>query len=154
MVAGAIGGIVMMAARLSLRAAGMPLRMDVIRIWGTLVGVNRPPVQRRVGIVIHIVVSAVVAMIYAVAFDAVGAGDPLALWGLLASLVHWVVAGMMMTVLPVAHPEIPSEREQAGAFVKNFGAPDVVGFLIGHVTYGVAVAIGYGWLATGIDTAF
>ena len=56
---------------------------------------------------------------------------------------------MMMTILPVAHPEIPSEREAAGAFAKNFGGPDVVGFLIGHVTYGLSVATAYGWLARG-----
>ncbi len=54
---------------------------------------------------------------------------------------------MTMTILPVAHPEIAGEREAAGMFVKNFGGPDVAGFLVGHVPYGITVAIAYAWLA-------
>ncbi len=151
--AGAIAGATMMIARLALRAAGLPLRMDVTRIWGTLVGV-RGQAQRPVGVVVHIFVSIAVALIYAAAFDAVGASSALALWGLAASLVHWVIAGVMMTILPVAHPEIAGEREAAGMFVKNFGGPDVAGFLVGHVAYGITVAIAYAWLARGVEAAF
>ena len=147
-VAGAIGGAVMMVTRLALRAAGMPLRMDVTRIWGTLIGVQGQA-QRPVGIVIHLLVSIVVGILYAVAFDIIRVSSDLLLWGLVASLLHWVVAGLMMTILPVAHPEIPSEREAAGAFAKNFGGPDVVGFLIGHLTYGLSVVAAYAWFAKG-----
>ncbi len=76
--AGAIGGTTMMIARLALRAAGLPLRMDVTRIWGTLVGVQGQA-QRTLGVVVHIFVSIAVALIYAAGFDAVGASSAPAL---------------------------------------------------------------------------
>ena len=151
--AGVVGGATMMVARLLLRAAGMPLRMDVTRIWGTLVGV-RGRAERPIGVVIHVLVSIAVAILYALAFEIVRADNAVALWGVVAALAHWVIAGVMMAVLPVAHPEIPGERFAPGVFVKNFGGPDVAGFFIGHVTYGVIVAITYAWLAGGKAAAF
>lgn len=152
-VAGLTGGLAMVIARLVLRAAGLPLRMDVTRIWGMLVGA-RGAAERPVGVVVHLVVSVAVATMYAAAFDIVGATSVLALWGLLAAVLHWVIAGFMMTVLPVAHPDIPGKRFAPGAFVKNFGGPDVAGFLIGHLVYGVTVSIVYAWLGGGLEIAF
>ena len=152
-VTGVLAGAVMMVARLALRAAGMPLRMDVTRIWGTLLGVRGAP-ERPVGIVVHLLVSAGVALVYAWGFDLVGADRTLSLWGLVGGLVHWLVAGLMMTALPVAHPDIPEQRAAPGAFAKNFGGPDVAGFLIGHLAYGVTVGILYAWLAGGLELAF
>ena len=151
--AGVVGGVMMIVARLLLRAAGMPLRMDVTRIWGTLVGVLGRA-ERPVGVVIHVVVSIAVAIVYAAGFDLMDAANVMILWGVLAALVHWLIAGLMMSVLPVAHPEMPGERLSPGAFVKNFGKPDVVGFFIGHLVYGTIVAIVYTWCASGTEGVF
>lgn len=151
--AGFVGGVTMIVARLGLRAAGMPLRMDVTRIWGTLVGV-RGRAERPVGVVIHVAVSIAVAMVYAAGFDLADSTNMMVLWGLLAALLHWLIAGLMMSVLPVAHPEIPGERFAPGAFVKNFGKADVIGLFTGHLTYGVVVAIVYTWCASGTEGVF
>lgn len=153
LLAGVIGGAAMVVARMLLRAVGMPLRMDVLRIWGTLLGAHGPP-GRMVGAVIHLVVSAVVGLVYGWGFDLFEANTNLWVWGVLGGSTHWVIAGIMMSVLPVAHPEIPDQREAPGPFVTNFGSQDVVGFLIGHVAYGVTVAIAYGWIAEGAEAPF
>ena len=143
----------MIVAILLLCVAGMPLRMDVTRIWGTLVGV-RGRAERPVGVVVHVVVSIAVAIVYAAAFDLANATNVMVLWGVLAALLHWLIAGLMMSVLPVAHPEIPGERFAPGAFVKNFGKPDVAGFFIGHLIYGVTVAVVSTWCASGTEVIF
>lgn len=151
-VAGALGATVMMTTRVLMKLA-VPLRMDVIRIWGTLLGFHGPS-ARAVGVVVHVVVSVVIAVLYALGFDLLGADDALWAWGLFGGLIHWAIAGVMMVVLPVAHPEMPEEREAPGAFIRHFGRPDIIGFLVGHLAFGAAVGILYAWLGTGLDHAF
>lgn len=151
-VAGILAGVVMMLARLLLRGGGLPLRMDVTRIWGTMFGTHGTA-GRVVGLVVHLMVSGGVGILYAFGIELAGATEYLWAWGLLGGLMHWLVAGTMMTILPVAHPEIPEEREAPGPFVKNFGSQDVIGFLIGHLAYGLTVAVTYASLAEDAGSA-
>ncbi len=151
--AGIIGAVVMVAARLLMKAAGMDLKMDVMRIWGTMFKVHGTP-GRILGLVVHLMVSALIALIYAWGFNLLGVEENLWLWGLLGGLIHWLMAGLFLIMVPPMHPEIPERRPAPGAFVKNFGSPDVPAFLIGHLLYGLTVGILYAYFTGNGGAAF
>jgi hypothetical protein len=139
-----IGGAVMYGTRVVMKSAvGVDLKMDMARMWGTMVHVHGTT-GRALGLLIHLVASGLIAVIYAWGFD------------LLGGAVHWVIAGMFLTVVPAMHSEIPEERPTPGPFAKNFGIPDVPAFLMGHLLYGVVVGIVYAILhsAGGMGAAF
>jgi hypothetical protein len=147
--AGVIGGAVMFGTRLVMKkVVGVDLKMDVARMWGTMMGAHGTS-GRVLGFVFHLVVSALIAVVYAWAFDALGIRDDLWLWGLVGGAIHWVIAGMFLAMVPSMHPEIPEERPAPGAFAKNFGAPDVPAFLMGHLLYGFVVGVVYAYLHAG-----
>lgn len=146
--AGIIGGMIMAMTRMIMRAAGVDLKMHVPRIWGTMMKIYGTP-GRVLGMMIHLLVSAVIALIYAWAFDLIGASGNLWLWGLLGGAIHWVLAGMFVAMMPPMHPEIPERLPAPGAFAKNFGTSDILGFLMGHLLYGISVGILYAYFSGG-----
>lgn len=154
--AGVIGGAVMYGTRVVMKSAvGVDLKMDMARMWGTMLHVHGTT-SRALGLLVHVVASGLIAVIYAWGFDLLGADDNLWLWGLLGAVIHWVIAGMFLTVVPAMHPEIPEERPAPGPFAKNFGIPDVPAFLMGHLLYGIVVGILYAYWHSpgGWDVAF
>lgn len=155
LIAGLVGGAVMFAMRLMMKAAGVDLKMDVARMWGTMMKIHGTA-GLMVGLLIHLVVSALIALIYVWAFKLLGADDLYVLWGLLGGAIHWVIAGVFLAMVPAMHPEMPERVTPPGAFAKNFGAPDVPIFLVGHLLYGAVVAVLYAYLHTngGSDIAF
>jgi hypothetical protein len=155
LLAGIIGGAVMAGMRMVAQVAGIDLKMDMPRTWGSMLRDHGGP-GRLLGMAVHLIVSGAIALIYAWVFDWIGADDDLWLWGLLGGTIHWVIAGFFVAMMPAMHPEIPERRPAPGAFVKNFGAPDVPAFLMGHLLYGVVVGILYAYFhsAGGTDIAF
>lgn len=142
-VAGLVGGVVMVAVRWLIRAAGVDLQMDVARMWGSMFGL-RGGGAYAVGWVVHLMMSVVIAVIYAFGFALIGVPAQLGwLWGLVGGAIHWAVAGMMMTMLPAMHAAIPERRPVPGAFVHGYGTPDVVAFVLGHLAYGLTVGVVY-----------
>ncbi len=148
--AGTLGGAVMFGTRLLMKhIMRLDLKMDMMGVWGSMLHLHGM-IGHVVGLLIHLAGSAAIGLIYAWAFAALlGTANNLWLWGLLGGLIHWVLAGLFFAVLPALHPEIPERRPNPGAFIKNFGAPDGLGFLIGHLVYGVAVAILYAYFTGG-----
>ncbi len=148
--AGVIGGAVMFGTRLMMKkVVGVDLKMDITRIWGTMLGVHATA-GRVLGLIIHLLVSAAIALAYAWGFAYIfGVRDNLWLWGLIGGVIHWIIAGLFLAMVPVMHPEIPERRPAPGAFAKNFGVPDVPGFLMGHLLYGVVVGMLYASFHTG-----
>jgi hypothetical protein len=145
LVAGFIGGAMMVVMRLLMRKAGLELPMDISRIWGTMLELHGAT-GLLIGLAIHLLGSAGIALIYAWAFDVLGVEDRLLFWGLLGGLIHWFIAGLFFAILPALHPEIPKRQPAPGAFLHHFGIPSVPVFFVGHVMYGVVVAILYGAL--------
>lgn len=142
-VAGLVGGVVMVAVRWLIRGTGVDLRMDVARMWGTMFGLHGGG-GYAAGWLVHLMMSVLVAVIYAFGFTLIGVPAQLGwLWGLVGGVVHWAVAGVVMAMLPVMHPEIPERRAPPGPFVSGYGAPDMVGFLLGHLAFGLTVGIVY-----------
>ncbi len=154
MAAGTIGGALMTLMRVLMRRVGIDLRLDIPHLWGTMLKAHGQPGQV-IGLLIHLIGSGAIGLIYAWAFDLLGSTSHLWLWGLLGGFVHWFIAGLFMGMLPLMHVEIPSRVPPPGIFVRNFGAPDVPVFVIGHIMYGVVVSVLYAFFHSGggIDAA-
>lgn len=155
-VAGLGAGVVMVAPRLLMRALGIQLRMDVVLMWTTMLRLEGG-VGRAAGIGMHLAVSVIIGLLYAVGLRLIfGADDALWLWGLLGGLIHWVIAGAFLVVAPEMNPEMPSRVPAPGAYAYRLGAADVGGFLLGHLAYGLSFGILYALLhpAGGLAAAF
>jgi membrane-bound metal-dependent hydrolase YbcI (DUF457 family) len=96
---------------------------------------------------VHVLVSALVGVVYAFGFQLVGSSDRLWLWGLLGAVIHSVIAGLIIGFSPPMYREETSPRP--GLFARNFGATDVIGFVAGHLVYGLTVGIAYAFMHTG-----
>ncbi len=155
MVAGAIAGVIMFSMRVLMKMAGVNIHMDMMSLWGSMLTVHGTG-GVAVGLVFHLLGSAVIGLIYAWVFDLIDMGDRLWLWGLLGGAIHWVLAGFFMAILPAIHVEIPEQQPAPGLFIANFGMTDVATFLMGHLLYGLAVGILYASLHEdgGMSVAF
>lgn len=154
--AGLVGGGVMLSTRLLLRLAGAPLRMDVTLMWSSMLRM-RGGSGRAVGVAMHLVVSAVVGLIYAAGVRLLfGADDALWLWGVLGGVIHYMIAGAFLAIAPEMNSEMPERIPAPGVFAAHLGGADVGAFLLAHLAYGVSFGIAYASLhpAGGIGTAF
>jgi hypothetical protein len=89
------------------------------------------------GFVIHLVISGLIALIYASAFEAVRKST----WwlGLIGGAVHAAIAGFAMLLFPAIHPIIPDVIVAPGAFAANYGAVTVATFVVLHLIYGAII---------------
>lgn len=141
--AGLIAGAAMLLVRVSLRAAGLDLRMDVVRMWATIFRL-RGGSGWMVGLVMHLVVSVAVGLVYAFGLRYIfNASDGLAVWGVIGGVIHYVIAGVFLTIAPDLNPEMPQRVPAPGMFAGRLGGADVAGFLAGHLAYGLAFGIAY-----------
>ena len=145
LVAGFIGGALMVVMRTIMKAVGLDLPIDISRTWGTMLTLHGT-VGWLVGLAIHLLGSVAIGLIYAWGFDLLGIDDHVWFWGLVGGMIHWLIAGLFFALLPAMHPEIPERQPAPGAFLRHFGVPSVPVFFIGHVMYGVVFAILYGTL--------
>ncbi|MFN2483523.1 MAG: hypothetical protein ABR509_01110 [Candidatus Limnocylindria bacterium] len=113
--------------------------------------------ERWFGMAMHLAVSVVIGLAYAFGFAFLfHAAEALWLWGLVGGLIHWAIAGLFLAIAPEMNPEMPQRIAAPGMFASALGRADVVGFLIGHVAYGVSFGILYALLhpAGGAGAAF
>jgi hypothetical protein len=143
--AGLLAGAVMVAVRLAIRAAGVKLRMDVMLMWSTLFHVHGGA-ERLVGLGMHLAVSAVVGLLYASGLALLGVGDGLLLWGVIGALIHYLIAGAFLVIAPDMNRDMPEVIPAPGIFAMKLGIPDAIGFLAGHLGYGVSFTVLYGLL--------
>ena len=145
----------MVLMSLMVKATGAPLEMSIIRMWGTMFKLHGTAMHL-VGWIIHLVASAAIALLYAWGFDLLGVDDNLWLWGLIGGVIHWIVGGLFLAMVPPLHPELPERRPAPGAFASNYGALDMAGFLMTHLVYGLIVGILYAYWhsAGGSSVAF
>jgi hypothetical protein len=94
------------------------------------------------GFLMHLMLSALIALLYAWAFEALW-GRSSWLLGMANALVHWAIAGMMLPMMDGMNRCVQDGRIKGfGAYGKNYGAMMVGGFLMGHLLYGAIV----GWI--------
>ncbi len=147
-VAGLLAGIVMEMPLFLAKAAGIRVKQNIFRTWGKMLGLGEGAARYVAGFAFHEALSAAVALVYAVAFDRLGVGGNVWLWGLVGGFVHWTLAGPVVKVLPSVDPDTGEVGRQGLAY-RHYGALDVVMSLGGHLTFGLAFALLYAALHPG-----
>lgn len=140
--AGAVGGIVMSAMMTLARMMGL-VDANMSRYQGCMITKSdRGAGTTIAGLVMHLMISALIAVLYAWVFAAVwGLADWLL--GLMVAMVHWLIAGMVLPMMDRMNPCVKDGRIRPfGAYGKKYGMMMAVGFLMGHLIYGAVV----GWL--------
>ncbi|HEV8362471.1 MAG TPA: hypothetical protein VGQ52_03045 [Gemmatimonadaceae bacterium] len=139
--AGIIGGLAMTVLAWLGRTAGIELNGEMM--LGTMLGSAPGPGTWTMGLVMHLVLSALIALLYAVGFERLthraGAGA-----GLKLSILHIVIAGLFMAMIPALHPMIPEQMPAPGAFLLNMGPAIVTLFVVEHLMFGAIVGSVYG----------
>jgi hypothetical protein len=148
--AGLIAGAVMEGPVYLQKALGLRIKQNIFRTWGILLGM-RGPGGYFAGFLFHEVLAAVIAIGYAVFFRLLGVEANLWLWGLLGAVIHYALAGPVVKMIPSLDPETGEIGKQGFAY-RNYGAPDVVTSLVGHLTFGVLTGILYGLFHSGGGT--
>jgi hypothetical protein len=140
-VAGLIGTVVITMVMNMAPQMGMP-KMDIVDMLGSMFS---PQGNRTLGWVMHLMMGAVFAIIYALLWNA-GLGSVSLLWGALFGAGHWIVAGTMMGGMSMMHAGVKAGTVEApGVFmVNNGGVMAFMGGLIGHIIFGLVVALVYG----------
>ena len=142
--AGMVGGAVMTAMLWMGRVMGMDVNLSMM--LGTMF--IQPPGATAwvVGFIMHLVISGLIALVYAWGFErvtqragpAVGAGF---------GVIHAIIAGLMFGMIPLLHPLIPEQMPAPGMFMAEKGALYVVMMFVVHMIYGAVVGSIYGPVA-------
>jgi len=140
-VAGLAGTIIMTMVMVMAPRMGMP-EMDIPGMLGSMFNSEG---NRTMGMVMHLLMGIIFAIVYALLWNA-GIGTVTWLWGVIFGAVHWLISGLMMGVVPMMHAGVKAGKEEApGIFMMNNGGMMAfMGGLIGHVIFGLVVAIVYG----------
>ena len=79
------------------------MKMDMLQMLGTMM-LPAGAMAYGLGLMMHAAASAAFGLAYAGLFNALEL-EATAAWGLLFGLVHWMVAGMAMGMMPIMHPQ-------------------------------------------------
>ena len=118
---------------------GMP-KMNIVDMLSTMFG--KPNLV--LGWMMHLMMGVVFALIYAFLWS-LGIGSPGWLSGLIFGAAHWLVVGLMMGLIPMMHAGIKNgDVEAPGLWMTNQGGMlSFVGGLMGHMVFGLVVALVY-----------
>lgn len=139
--AGVVGGAVMsILMAIARNFMGMPANLEMME--GTMLGLQPSMTTWIIGLMMHLVISGLIGIIYAVGFEYVAhrAGW---LTGVGFSIVHILIGGVAMGMVPLIHPFIPEMMPAPGAFLSNLGATGVIAFIMLHMIYGAIVGAMY-----------
>lgn len=143
-IAGIVGTIVITIVMEMAPKMGMP-KMDMVGMLGAMFS---PESNRTLGMAMHLMMGVVFAIIYALLWN-LGIGTQGLLWGAIFGIGHWLIAGSMMAGMPMMHAGIKAGVIEApGIFMlKNGGIMAFMGGLMGHIIFGLVVALVYGIFA-------
>ncbi len=137
-VAGLVGTAVITALMYAGPMMGMP-KMDIAQLLGSMV-LPQGSSALAMGMMAHFVMGIIFVVIYAAVWTATGIA--VTWWsGLIFGLVHTMVAAGGMAVMMPMHKEVRAgrlESPMAG------GAKGLMGMLMGHLVFGLVVALVYG----------
>lgn len=139
-VAGLAGTVVMSMLMVMAPKMGMP-KMAIWDMLGSMFSKEGNPI---LGWILHFMMGVIFAIVYAVIWSS-GVGIPTAVGGLTFGAVHWLLVGVMMAGVPMMHAGMKAGTVQApGLYMtRNGGMMAFVGGLVGHLVYGLVVALVY-----------
>ena len=119
---------------------GIP-KMDIVDLLGSMFSART---NQALGWTMHLMMGIVFALIYALLWSS---GISAATWvgGLIFGAVQWLVVGMVMGMIPMMHVGIKSGAVQAPGMwmTNNGGAMAFMGGLVGHMIFGIVIALVY-----------
>jgi hypothetical protein len=67
----------------------------------------------------------------------------------LPGTIHWLLVGGLFAFAPFVHAGMKAGmiKEPGAYMLKSLGMMGFIGGLVGHIVFGVTVALVYGWLA-------
>lgn len=139
-VAGIVGTAVFTMVMVMAPRMGMP-KMDIVGMLGSMFNKDG---NRSLGMIIHLMMGVVFTLIYAGVWSA-GIGSATLVGGLIFGAIHWLVVGMGMGMIPSMHAGIKAGTVGApGLYMTNNGGMmGFMGGLIGHLVFGLVVALVY-----------
>lgn len=138
LLAGILGAIAMSATMFLIRQLGEDVSLEVL--LGSLFGNSIALPQWLTGFILHLVIGAVVALLYAIVFEIVESSGPLTGGGL--GLAHGLMAGLFMSGINAMNP-LSLGTSAPGPFLMHMKLGPVI-FLLVHFIYGVTVGLAYG----------
>jgi hypothetical protein len=133
-VAGVVGGAVMIAFIAIVRGFGVT-SVDFSMLWGSLFTHNLSGGTWVLGFIVHLIVSGLIALIFAGIFEAIRASN----WwlGLLGGAIVAIVAGFIIAGyhVPVTGTATAG-AESPGPFAINYGVASLITFIVGYLIYG------------------
>ena len=146
--AGLIAGTAM-SMLLYMGIAMMPkqMKMNLFLMLGTMFFRDRP-MAYVAGAMMHAMMSIVFALVHVAFFTTFDLDTSLAAWGIVFGVIHWMVSGMGLGMMPTMHPLIKrGDMAEPGAFALSYPSMTAMGFLMLHVVFGVLVGASYSALA-------
>jgi len=118
---------------------GMP-KMDIVAMLGTMLGKE----NRLLGWMMHAVMGIIFGLIYAFLWSR-GIGSATWPWGLAFGGAQWLIVGIIMGMIPMMHVGIKRGIAKAPGLwmTNNGGMMAFVGGLIGHLIFGLVIALVY-----------
>lgn len=146
--AGVVGGIAMVILIWMARTF-MGMQMNLSMMIGTMF-LPAGPAAWILGFIVHLVISGLIALIYAWGFENVK--HKAGVWlGVAFSLIHATIAGLVMGMVPAMHPRIPEMMPAPGFFLSRMGAMGVIALFVLHFVYGGIVGAMYRPVLHGAD---
>jgi hypothetical protein len=137
---GVVGAAAMSVLMALARAVGMPVSLEMM--LGTMTGAAPGPGPFVLGLATHLTMGGIFGLIYGWIFERIHHGG--AVVGVGIGLVHAVVAGLFMALLPTIHPLMPDRMAPPGAFMSNLRVMGVLAQFVLHAVFGAIVGGGYG----------
>ena len=119
---------------------GMP-KMDIVSLLGSMFSAKS---NQALGWMMHVMMGVVFALIYAFLWS-LGIGTATWMGGLIFGAVQWLIVGMVMGMMPMMHVGIKSGEINAPGLwmTNNGGLMAFMGGLIGHMIFGIVIALVY-----------
>lgn len=138
-VAGVVASLVFSMVLAMAPKMGMP-KMDIVSLLGSMFG--KP--NQMLGWMMHLMMGIVFALIYAFLWSA-GISGATWLGGLIFGAVQWLAVGVIMGMIPMMHVGIKSGAVKAPGLwmTNNGGGMAFMGGLVGHMIFGVVIALVY-----------
>jgi len=139
-IAGIVASLVFSIVLAMAPCMGMP-KMDIVDLLGSMFSGKSSPV---LGWMMHLMMGIVFAVIYAFLWSS-GIGAATWLNGVIFGAVQWLVVGMAMGMIPMMHVGIKSGAVKAPGLwmTNNGGIMAFIGGLVGHMIFGIVIALVY-----------
>ena len=119
------------------------MKMNLFLMLGTMMFRDRT-MAIVAGGMMHAVMSIVFGLIHVAFFGAFDLETELVAWGILFGVVHWMISGMGLGMMPMIHPLIRrGEMDSPGAFALSYPPMTAMGFFMLHIVFGIVVGALY-----------